>query len=79
MEEEQEEEEQENERSRIGHGRVVGHACGVDGALAGGLHLGAGGPLNSHSGPIGTSGEEKEEEHESEEQEVRGAEDEGGR
>ena len=36
----------------------------------GGLHLGAGGPLNSHLARLGTSGEEKEEEQESEEQEV---------
>ena len=55
QEKEEQECEQEYEMSRI-DGRVVGHACGVDGALAGGLHLGAGGPLNSHSGPIGTSG-----------------------
>ena len=44
LEEEQEEQEQENERSRIGHGQVVGHACGVDGDLASGPHHGASDP-----------------------------------
>ena len=48
------EEEQEDERSRIG-GRVVGHACGVVRGHVGGLHLGAGGPSNSHLVPSGTS------------------------
>ena len=47
-------------------GRAVGHACDVARDQAGGLHLGAGGPLNSHLVPFGTSGEEKEEEQESE-------------
>jgi hypothetical protein len=59
--EEQEKEEQEDERSRIGIGRVVGHACGVDGVLASDLCLEPG-ASNSEREPIGTSGEEKEEE-----------------
>ena len=67
--EEQEKEEQEDERSRIGIGRVVGHACGVDGVLASDLCLEPG-ASNSEREPIGTSGEEKEEEQESEEQEA---------
>ena len=69
QEKEEQEDEQENERSRIGTGRVVGHACGVDGVLASDLCLEPG-ASNSEREPIGTSGEEKEEEKESEEQEV---------
>jgi hypothetical protein len=42
--------------SRI-EGRVEGHACGVILGHVGGLHLGAGGPLNSHLTRSGTSGE----------------------
>ena len=42
--------------SRI-EGRVEGHACGVVLGHVGGLHLGAGGPLNSHLTRSGTSGE----------------------
>ena len=55
----------ESMRSRI-DGRVVGHACGVDGVLASDLCLEPG-ASNSEREPIGTSGEEKEEEQESEE------------
>ena len=69
QEKEEQEYEQEYEMSRI-DGRVVGHACGVVRGHVGGLHLGAGGPLNSHLTRLGTSGEEKEEEQESEEQET---------
>ena len=39
-------------------GRAEGHACGVVLGHVGDLHLGAGGPLNSHLVPFGTSGEE---------------------